>query len=401
MSDTTFINRQTPINAEWLNVVNDAVYQQTSGISGATARTLASKLGDFVSVHDFGAVGNGTTDDTAAIQAALTSGKNVMFGAGRSTYRITGTLNFLTDQQVIDLNFSTIQMDDSSGLLSHLTVGDNVTQLAGVKIRNGILTRTQAATAGAAINCRYVGVLQLDNLRVYGASRIYQGITINRGIIVNITNCYIQDTVSYGLFVQGTGAGANRSVDITVKDCRIEGTGGEGLNCFDFTEGVFCKDTIFYNNSTAAVTINATNTTNGLFSFKFEGCDFDTADGLGLVINNVNNVTINDCWFSNNTGINLYIDSGVDSFIVTGNQAYATTAKNFHIAGDNAVISGNLLSGGEDGMFIRSTVANCIVSSNLIRSMTGYGINQLEGPTNLVIGADNAYASNSLGNVSA
>jgi hypothetical protein len=56
--------------------------------AGAVGRTTESKLRDFVSVKDFGAVGDGTTDDTAAIQAALTAHLRVYVPSG--TYLVTG-----------------------------------------------------------------------------------------------------------------------------------------------------------------------------------------------------------------------------------------------------------------------------------------------------------------------
>lgn len=47
------------------------IYGKPTSVAGAVTRTLQSKLDDYVSVKDFGAVGDGVTDDTAAIQAAV------------------------------------------------------------------------------------------------------------------------------------------------------------------------------------------------------------------------------------------------------------------------------------------------------------------------------------------
>jgi len=83
MTSTTFIDKTTLIEAPWLNDVDALVYQGqlddgTTGASisrylpsgtGAVATTVQSKLRESVSVKDFGAVGDGVTDDSAAFSA--------------------------------------------------------------------------------------------------------------------------------------------------------------------------------------------------------------------------------------------------------------------------------------------------------------------------------------------
>jgi hypothetical protein len=54
----------------------------TASGTGAVSRLILNKLADTVSVKDFGAYGNGSYDDTAAINAALATGKPVFFPAG-------------------------------------------------------------------------------------------------------------------------------------------------------------------------------------------------------------------------------------------------------------------------------------------------------------------------------
>ena len=50
--------------------------------TGAVLRTLESKVKEFVSVKDFGAVGDGVTDDTVSIQSAINTGKRVRVPEG-------------------------------------------------------------------------------------------------------------------------------------------------------------------------------------------------------------------------------------------------------------------------------------------------------------------------------
>jgi len=85
----------------------------TQGGTGAQTRTIESRLQDVVSVKDFGAVGDGVTDDTAAIQAALdaANGKPVHF-IGSDTYKFTSQLS-IPANSVIKTNQCTFNLTTS------------------------------------------------------------------------------------------------------------------------------------------------------------------------------------------------------------------------------------------------------------------------------------------------
>ena len=60
--------------------------------TGVTTRTIKDKLEDCLSVKDFGATGDGTTDDTTAIQNAIDNLPNKPVYFPKGTYRITSSL---------------------------------------------------------------------------------------------------------------------------------------------------------------------------------------------------------------------------------------------------------------------------------------------------------------------
>lgn len=89
-------------------LASDITYNE--GETGAVDRTIEERLQDLVSVIDFGAVGDGTTDDSAAFALAAATGDGIFIPRG--SYNVpTGTFNatdFYTDGAVTILNNTTV-----------------------------------------------------------------------------------------------------------------------------------------------------------------------------------------------------------------------------------------------------------------------------------------------------
>jgi len=128
MADTNF-SSGVVIESPWLNDVNDFVYHGTppgtlpssanvsfiqSG-TGAVARTVQSKLRESVSVLDFGAVGDGVTDDIAALQLAI-----IYLETYYSTYGRRSSIHFPPGKYLAS---STLTLNSGSGGMNTL-LGD-------------------------------------------------------------------------------------------------------------------------------------------------------------------------------------------------------------------------------------------------------------------------------------
>ena len=78
-------------NTSWVAQTQAGTISNTSYTRpGGTSRSLQLRLEDYTSVKDFGAVGDGTTDDTNAISTALNNGGAVYFPKG--DYKVTSTI---------------------------------------------------------------------------------------------------------------------------------------------------------------------------------------------------------------------------------------------------------------------------------------------------------------------
>lgn len=149
-----------------------------NGTVGSELKSLKSLK--VVVVTDYGATGNGTTDDTAAIQAAITAaGQNadVVFPSG--TYLITSTLTSLTGQRWLG--------------------------------RGG--QRGTTLKKGANIDMVVVGTLStiLDiNLEGVGATYTGKGFVISSGFSQNLVRCRAVNMGGEPLyFANNAGGGAN------------------------------------------------------------------------------------------------------------------------------------------------------------------------------------------------
>jgi hypothetical protein len=158
--------------------------------AGAIARTLQAKNRETISVTDFGAKGDGVTDDTAAIQAAANAaaGKALYFPATPASYKITAEINIA--------GYTTVYGDGRGSVvkLSGLNKdGFFVNQQAGVTIRDLRITCDVVGTLA------YVGGVHLyKSLRCKVINVEFDGLHWAGVLLNSSSHCRVRDCAFSG-----------------------------------------------------------------------------------------------------------------------------------------------------------------------------------------------------------
>lgn len=289
--------------------------------NNAIVRTIQNKLRDTVSVKDFGAVGDGVTDDTAAFQAAVDNGGKIFIPPGIYIFNqpviITNTVILVGAGRTTDLRRNYSPTVDTDGIFNIRDGG------SGVSMRDMILRSQIGQTGGCLLSiintdAQAIGQMTFINMAftttgsnthqytIYmdGTARTTAPIGI-RGVDMvgcsvfggNISTLLVKGVLNFsflggGCFVAGGAAGSNVVFD---------GVSGVETQSFQFLPaGCSCpisfdraKLGIFSSGSMGAVT-NTSNTAN-IIGYGFSGSlqqnwqnsmFIDTSTGLKLTPNN-------------------------------------------------------------------------------------------------------------------
>jgi hypothetical protein len=372
-------------NIEFVNFLTDAIGSTSADLvtytpagTGAVARSAQSKMRDTVSVKDFGAVGDGVTDDTVAIQAAINAanGKPVLIPEG--TYRITSTLTWSPTTYVSSFAPSLKISGDGIGV----TIIDNqvngpafsitssatailFTATLGGYIEHLTIKRTPSTSNGVGVYMTAAFNMVLRQLHITGMS--LHGVQIpvifgdNDGSnMVALENVRIDNCAGWGIKADGN-AGNNELSFLHLKHVFIQGCGTASATLPPPSGGMIWKGQIL----TVDTCAFAVNQNCGLFvkgesglsncvqitSTAFENNVLRHIYSTGTRLFKTNNihmysndsyVVTNACEFDGST----YVVNGIEmtnTFVraTSGNNAYTA----FKISGSNSIIRACVVSG--------------------------------------------------------
>ena len=355
-----------------------------------TARTLANLFGDIVSVKDFGAVGDGATDDTAAMQAAHNSGKLIYYPAGYYNFTsisMTHGGGIVGDGPQLTQFFVNTASSTTGNSISYVSP---TTEICGPLFRdfsiyvNGGTPKTEGAFLYVQGNdsASFTSGLYVENVYFYQGG--YNHLRLINQVNYFITGCTFQNYSNWGLSLDNPGntdAGDGTITSCFFNTARTGATigfvlGGAGGTRFvnnKILGGNYCINVFLTHNTNSADLLIQNNS---LEADQIACINIDRASGATAAIGPI---LIQDNEFGGPFGIlSNPSASFIEGMLITGNVITNQANTSYHIYLnyiDNLNIVGNLFDLGS-GYTIVSAIyigANCTygqIKSNQYRRMT-------------------------------
>lgn len=188
------------------------------GGTGSSVRSVDAKLKEVVSVKDFGAVGDGVTDDTAAIQAAINAAANVFVPAG--IYKCNGV--------TLPSN-RTIWGEGAASVIFQPTTAN----------LQGVLYANSNSPSSYVENITIRNLKVLGNVVADGFFEFRHLIAMNGVKNCLIERCFVEGFLGDGIYIgSGNVGGQERhNINVTIRDCFIDGLNKDNRNGISVIDG--------------------------------------------------------------------------------------------------------------------------------------------------------------------
>lgn len=295
--------------------------------------TVEDKLSQTISVKDFGAVGDGVANDTAAILAALAALTN-----GGALYFPSGTYKFLRGTGVLIADTITadnvlIYGDGASSIISGYNAAGNIPNDVGNQFYNVFQATSRSnitikdmgfegyTTPVSMFSCTNVVVDNIfDNAQLTNAGGYMRdkSVFVYQCVDVRVVNSRFENAF-FGVYVSGDVT--TKSNRVVVSACSFEHTTAAGSYTASFPVGVYwyysedcIVDGCTFKNIYSSVDNGTTGTGMGFGIYEGDG-----ASGSGIISNNVFRFDAKGS--KNTTGIYL---NEMQQCVVSGNTFYVT-----------------------------------------------------------------------------
>jgi hypothetical protein len=361
--------------------------------TGAVARTVQDKDRDIVSVKDFGAVGDGTADDTTAMQAAFAAAHIVYLPPGK--YRLTANIRKTFSASAIEAftligagSDNTILFwpnanggmvfDYQNGWNNSVSLSDFscTTAQPGNSVAINLSSSVYNASPANAAPNNISRVTFRGDDGYFSTTNYWQiGIAVNNVSSINVNSVYVSGLSQpsrggSGITMAGLPASSGWAVVLNITDSIFNnlangflyGAWAQGItidrsqfngcnNAISVVSGATALDQLVVTNSQFALisgqTALSANSAVSDMQFSHNYFIITQSNITALTLGAANNLIVADNWFTaqnptNTTAIDINGIVAATAATITGNQFYGfTTAINLRASTINTLVNGN------------------------------------------------------------